>query len=131
MFSGQFPLKLTGAKAGAGLTGATVQYKFVKFSADNTVVLCSAITDIPCGVLQASVGATGDPVDVVVIGETLLQAGASLSAGAVIGTSTAGQAQAAVATQIAVGQVANVSGATSAGNLLTALVNCAAPSIKA
>jgi len=130
-FEGAQPFKLVGAIAGAGLTVATAQYKFVKFSADNTVVLCSATTDIPCGVLQQPVVATGDPVEVVVTGETFLQAGASIAAGAPIATTAAGQAQTAVATQYPVGVAANVAGATSAGNLITALINCASPVVKA
>lgn len=131
MFEGAMPLKLAGAKAGAGLTVSSAQYKFVKFSADNTVVLCSATTDIPCGVLQAPVGATGDPVDVVAVGATLLQAGASIAAGVIIATNASGQAQTAVSTQYPVGVAVNVAGATSAGNLLTANVNCASPVVKA
>lgn len=129
-FDGGKALKLSGVIAGAGLSGATAQYKFVKISADNTVVLCSGITDVPVGVLQAPVPA-GDPADVLVIGETLLQADASITAGAPIATSLDGQAQTAVSTQYVAGQAINVAGATSAGGLITAVVNCAAPSIKA
>src|SRR5579863_3354186 len=93
-FKGQMPVKLSGAKAGAGLTTqSTAQYVFVKLSADQTVVLCAATTDIPIGVLQAPVVATGDPVDVVVVGETLLQAGGSTTAGTPISTTAAGLAQ--------------------------------------
>lgn len=130
MFQAQMPLKLAGAIAGAGLSGTTAQYKFVKISADNTVVLCAATTDIPIGVLQAPVAA-GDPADVVVIGETLVQADASITAGAPIATSSDGQAQTAVSTQYPVGQAVNVAGATTAGNLLTAVINCASPVVKA
>ena len=128
-FSGQMPLKLSGAKAGAGLTVATAAYKFVKISADNTVVLCAATTDIPIGVLQAAVTATGDPVEVVVIGMTYVQADASIAAGAPIATSADGQSQTAVATQFVVGVAVNVAGATTAGNLLTAVVDCASPTV--
>lgn len=130
-FSGQMPVKLTGAKAGSGLTAASVQYKFVKWSADQTVVLCSAITDVPCGVLQAPVQQTGEAVDVVSSGETMVQADVSLTAGQIIGTSADGQAAVAVATMYPVGTVANVAGATSAGNLITAIINCASPVVKA
>jgi len=129
-FQGALPLKLSGAKAGAGLSGATAQYKFVKLSADNTVVLCSGTTDVPIGVLQAP-AATGDPVEVVVVGETIVQAGGSITAGAAIATNASGQAQTAVSTQTVVGAAVNVAGGTSAGNEITAVVNCASPSIKA
>src|SRR5262245_23467705 len=91
-FSGQMPLKLVGGKAGSGLTGQSSQYKFVKLSAEQTVVLCAAATDRPIGVLQAPVGATGDPVDVVVQGESYVQADVALVFGYGIGTSADGQA---------------------------------------
>lgn len=136
-FSGQMPLKLTGAKAGSGLTASSVQYKFVKMSADQTVVLCTAATDRPIGVLQAPVSATGEPVDVVVAGETMVQADAALLWGYGIGTAADGQAAhyetsvgylgtgtAPTNTYYVAGMVVNVAGGTSAGNLITAVINC-------
>lgn len=128
-FSGTMPLKYSGLIAGSGLTAATCQYRFVKISADNTVVLCAATTDVPCGVLQAPVAATGDPVEVVWGGETMLQADASITAGQPISTSGDGQAQTAVAAQYVVGMAINVAGATTAGTLITAVVDCAAPTV--
>lgn len=129
-FEGQMPVKLSGAVAGADLSASTNQYKFVKFSADNTVVLCAAATDIPCGVLQAP-AANGDAVDVVCVGETQVQADASLTAGQLIGTSSDGQADRKIpstdTTEYIVGQVVNVGGGTTAGNWITAVVNCASP----
>lgn len=130
-FSGGTPLKYSGVKAGAGLTTAGVQYTFVKFSADNTVVQCAATTDIPCGVLQAPVPATGEPADVVFLGETMIQASASITAGNAISTDGDGQAQVAVTAQYVVGVAVNVAGATTAGTLITAIVNCASPVKKA
>lgn len=129
MFDGAKPIKLSGAVAGAGLTADSVQFKFVKLSADNTVVLCAATTDIAIGVLQAPVKATGDPVDVTVAGETMVQAGASITAGQPIGPNASGQAQTAVATQFVAGVAVNVAGGISAGNLITAVVNCANPTV--
>lgn len=123
-------VRLSGLKAGAGISGASAQYKFVKMSADLTVVLCSAVTDVPIGVLQAP-AAQGDPCEVVALGETQLQAGGSLTAGNLIGTNASGQAAALTpgtdTTKFIVGQVVNVAGATSAGNLITAAVNCVSP----
>lgn len=130
-FEGAQPLKYSGLIAGAGLTPTTAQYRFVKFSADNTVVLCAATTDIPCGVLQEPAVATGEPVEVVYGGETMLQADTSLTAGGLISTSADGQAAAAVAGAYTVGTVVNVAGATTAGTLITAVVACAAPTLKA
>ena len=131
MFQGSMPVKLSGCIAGTGLTAAAVQYKFVKISADNAVVLCAAATDIPIGVIQSPVNATGDPVDVTVVGETLIQADASLTAGNLIGTSADGQADAKTvatdSTEYVVGAVVKVNGATTAAQLITAVINCANP----
>lgn len=131
-FSGQMPLKLVGAIAGAGCTAATAQYRFVKLSADLTVVPCTATTDVPIGVLQAPVPATGDPADVLVSGQTMLQADASITIGSTTGliaTSADGQAQTAVATQYVAGQAVSIAGATTAGTLITAMIDCAAPTV--
>jgi hypothetical protein len=131
-FFGQMPVKLAGAVAGTGLTATTVANKFVKLSADNTVVLCSAATDVPIGVLQAPAIATGDAVEVVVIGETQVQADAALTAGQLIGTSADGQAAhytpGSSTTNYIVGAVVSAEGgASNAGNLVTAVINCATP----
>ena len=128
---GQKPLKLTGAKAGSGLTGASVQYKFVKLSADKTVVLCTSANDKPVGVLQAPAVATGDAVEVVVAGETMVQAEAALAFGYGIGPSSSARARNVEinyqGAYYVVGMVTNVAGGTSAGNLVTALINCVNP----
>lgn len=135
-FSGQMPVKLVGGVAGAGLTGAGVQYTFVKLSADQTVVQCAAATDKPIGVLQAPVNATGDPVDVVVVGETMIQGATTTTAlkvGYGISTNATGYAMHVEASvsggaqnlYYLAGMVTNVAGGTSAGNLVTAVINCA------
>ena len=131
MFEGAQPLKYSGVIGGTGCTAATAQYRFVKFSADNTVVPCAATTDIPCGVLQAPCVAVGDPVEVTYGGETLLQADTTVTAGGALSTSADGQAAAAVAGAYTVGTAVNVAGATTAGTLITAVVSCAAPILKA
>lgn len=128
-FSGAMPLKYSGVISGAGCTAASAQYRFVKFSADNTVVPCTATTDVPCGVLQAPCVVTGDPVEVVYGGETMLQADTTVTFGQPIATSVDGQAQAAVAAQYVVGVAVNVAGATTGGTLITAVVNCANPTV--
>jgi hypothetical protein len=124
--------KLVGCVAGSGLTATTVQYRFVKISADNTVVLCAATTDVPCGVIQAPVAATGDPVEVVYEGQTLLQADTSITisgATGLIGTSGDGQATVAVATMYVAGQAISIAGATTAGTLIGALISCGSPTV--
>lgn len=124
-------LTYSGVIGGTGCDAATAQYRFVKFSADNTVVPCAATTDIPCGVLQAAVPAVGDPAIVAFEGETMLQASGSVTAGTAIATTATGQAQTAVATQYVAGQPVNVAGATTAGTLITAVIACMAPVLKA
>lgn len=116
------------AVAGADYSAAANQYKFVKFSANRTVILCAAATDKPCGVLQNKPG-SGQAAEVTYIGETKIQADATLAAGALIGTSADGQADAKVpgtdTTEYTVGHV--IDGVTNAGELVSALINCASP----
>ena len=124
---------MPGLISGADLSASTVQFKFVKLSADSTVVLCNGTTDVPIGVLQAPTptSATGQPVVVCSLGLTKVQASGSLSAGQPIGTGSAGTAvhvtPGSDTTLYTVGQVVEVAGGTSAGNFITALINCHAP----
>ena len=112
--------------AGADLSAK--QYFFVKMSADNTCVLCSAATDAPIGVLQ-NAPISGAEASVTVIGGTKLVAGAAIAAGVKIGTASTGKADAKVAgtdtTEYTVGQVLLASAADA--DLLTAVINCASP----
>jgi hypothetical protein len=121
-------LRSFSAVAGADLSGAANQYKFVKFSGNRTIVLCNGATDVPCGVLQNR-PASGAIAQVGYLGITKVQADETLAAGDLIGTSADGQAdKKAVGTDTThyiVGQV--VSGAA-AGQLAEALINCGAPS---
>lgn len=117
---------IPGLSAGADLS--THQYKFVKLSASKTVILCAAATDVPIGVLQNK-PTSGREAAVCAIGVTKVSSDAALTAGTVIGTSADGQADAKVAgtdtTEYAVGVVVLASGA--AGDLATAVINCASP----
>lgn len=134
---GQQPIKLVGAVAGADLSAQSNQYKFVKYNGTGSqVVLCAALTDIPCGVLQgpAPTSAVGQPVEVVAVGQTKVQSdGATITAaGQTIGTTASGQARANVAgtdtTKYIVGQVAQIGAASpGAGVLFDAVINCASP----
>ena len=112
--------------AGADLSAK--QYFFVKMSADNTCVLCSAATDAPIGVLQNS-PISGGEASVLVVGGTKLVAGAAIAAGVKIGTASTGKADAKVAgtdtTEYTVGQVLLASAADA--DILTAVINCASP----
>jgi hypothetical protein len=131
-FEGQQFL-VPGLVSGQDLSAADRAFLFVKLSADRTVVVCNGATDVPVGVLQAPTPTSAYPQPVVVcsMGLTKLQADASLSAGNAIGTSGDGQADAKTVgvdtTEYICGQVVEVAGGTTAGNYITALINCHAP----
>lgn len=116
----------------AGSSLASYQYHFVKLSADMTVVPCSAATDIPCGVLQNN-PASGGAAEVMVSGVTKI-IGASLTAGNLIGTHSDGHAVVidpdGVGDIYYCGQVLIGTGA-GAGEIASALINCATPVITA
>lgn len=114
----------SGVIAGADLSATTNQYKFVKWSADRTVVLCSGVTDVPCGVLQ-NTPASGDGATVGFLGVSKVQGDADLTFGNEIGTSADGQAAAytvADTTKRIVGQV--IVGNSAAGGLATCAIDC-------
>lgn len=119
------PLKDTRV-AGADLR--TKQYHFVKLESDGEVVACSAVTDVPYGVLQNKPN-TGQEAEIVIIGITKISADEDLIPGELLGTSADGQAQAVVAgtetTVYIVGVCRNAVGA--AGRIGSAVVNCASP----
>jgi len=116
------------AIAGESLTAK--QYMFMKLSADMTVVGTAALTDIPCGVLQNN-PPIGGAAEVMVYGITKIVAGGALTAGNLIGCDAAGTAVVAdpdgVADSYYVGQVVIGCGA---GEIGSALVNCASPVIQ-
>lgn len=124
-------LLVPGLVSGEDLSAATAQYKFVYLSGDNTVKLCDSVTaHQPIGVLQAPTptSALGQPVVVCALGVTKVQADASLTYGQLIGTAVDGQAAhytpGTDTTKYAVGQVIEVAGGTTAGNFITAVIDC-------
>jgi hypothetical protein len=109
--------------------GAITQYRFVKISADNTVVQCTGVTDKPIGVAQEPATGAGAPggIKVVSVGITKLEGDSDLAADDSIGTSADGQAAAYTAadtTKHIVGRV--VIGNAAAGGLVTADICCPA-----
>jgi len=80
--------------AGADLSAK--QYHFVKMASATTVDVCSAITDVPIGVLQND-PTSGNTATICIFGVTKVVADGTLAAGNVIGTSADGQADAIVA----------------------------------
>lgn len=121
-----YSLKIT-LVAGADLS--THQYKFVEIGAGGVVTLCNAATDVPIGVLQ-NAPISGQEAEIVVAGGTKIVSSANIAVGALIGTNNAGKADAKTpgvdTTEYVVGQV--ILTAAADGEILTAVVNCAAPS---
>lgn len=109
--------------AGADLSAD--QFKFVKMSGDNTVILCAAATDLPIGVLQND-PLLGQSAQVRLMGVTKLEGDAALVAGNQIGTSADGQADVKIPgtdiTEFICGQV--LDGVGAAGELATVAINC-------
>lgn len=108
--------------------GVIRQYRFVKLSANNTIVECSAAADKPIGVAQDPSTGAGAPsgLNVCIAGITKLEGDADLAAGDSVGTSNDGQAAAytaADATKHICGQV--LIDNTAAGGIVTAAINCA------
>lgn len=62
--------------------GAIGAYKAVKFSADNTVVLAAAATDIPIGVTTGIATASGAQCDVIMGGIAEIEYGDTVTRGA-------------------------------------------------
>lgn len=115
------------AKAGADLSAK--QYHLVKFSADNTVVLCSALTDKPCGVLQDN-PTVGQACQVLATGITKVAVNgvSALLAGQAVGTAADGKAVKKIAlTDIGCYVVGQVVKGGAIGTVATAMISCASP----
>ena len=99
------------------------QYYFVKLASATTVNVCSAVTDVPIGVLQ-NTPTSGQSAEVCVLGVSKVSADATLAAGNVIGTSSDGQAQPlTVGTETTVYTCGQAITAAGAGETATALIN--------
>lgn len=120
------PLKIT-LEAAADLSAK--QYYFVKVDSNGKADVCSAVTDVPVGVLQNKPTA-GFAAEIVTVGVSKVSSDAALTEGMLIGTSADGQAGQKVpgtnTTHYIVGQMLTETGA--ANVLGTALINCASPS---
>ncbi len=68
------------------------QYYFVKLASATTVNVCSAITDLPIGILQNKPDASGKQAVVRIFGISKASADGTLTAGRWIGTSSDSQA---------------------------------------
>lgn len=122
----QNDVQIITATAGEDLSAK--QYYLVKLSADDTVKLCAAATDVPIGVLQNE-PASGEVAAVATLGKVKIVAGAAIAAGVLIGTASTGKVDAKTpgtdTTEYVIGQVTKASAAD--GDLLEALINTATP----
>lgn len=103
------------------------QYQFVKLNASGQAAAITAITDVPVGVLQND-PAAGAEAEVLVSGGTKLVAGEAISLPAFLSVTAAGKADKIAVTdttQFVVGQA--ITSASAADEIITAVVNCAAP----
>lgn len=106
----------------AGADLSSKQYHFVKLASGSTVDVCSAVTDVPIGVLQNN-PASGESAEVLFIGVSKVVADATLAAGDVIGTSADAQAQPlTVGTETTVYTCGQAIEPASAGETTTALI---------
>lgn len=100
------------------------QFHFVKLSANRTVVIVSAITDKPIGVLQNK-PVDGEDAEVLLIGRSKVKADGTLTAGDLVGVSADGQADAiAAGTDTTVYILGQVTRGAAAGELVEAVINC-------
>lgn len=109
----------------AGADLSTHQYKFVKMSAANTVVLCSAITDKPIGILQND-PKSGQEAEITVIGGSKLVTAAAMAVDAVVATDAAALGKTVApgtdTTAYAVGRC--LTATTAANGIASVLINC-------
>jgi hypothetical protein len=103
----------------------TNQFGYVKFDADMGVIGCTAVTDIPCGVLQ-NTPTLGQPAEVLAMGLTKIAIGTTATAGQLLGVQvTNGQAKPIAAgsdtTQYITGQCCI---GAAGGAIGSALINC-------
>jgi hypothetical protein len=112
-------LEMVSANAGADLSAAANQFKVVKLNSSGDIVLASAITDVPFGILQ-DVGTQGHPLPVAVGGICKAMAGATIAAGAPVATKADGTLQTAATTQYVIG-TARYGGAS--GEVISVLLN--------
>lgn len=114
----------------AGADLSALQYTFVKQNSSGQVVAVAAATDIPLGVLQ-NAPTSGQEAEVLVVGGTKLKAGATVTLGThfILGTTSAGAATPLAAGTDTTKYILGVPLATAAsGDVMSAVINCAAPS---
>ncbi len=103
------------------------QYLFVKLGTGSKINVCSAATDVPCGILldKPASGATGQ-VQVTGLGKVI--AGGTIAVGDLLGTDANGKAvKLTIGTDTTKYVVAQAVSAGSANELVTVLLNATTP----
>ena len=114
-------MKIGTLKAAADLSAK--QYHIVKLASATTVNVCSAITDVPIGVLLNK-PESGEVAEICIMGVSKIVADGTIAAGNLLGTSADGQADAiAAGSDTTVYTIGQAIGAASAGENFTALIN--------
>ncbi len=114
-------MKIGTLKAAADLSGK--QYHIVKLASATTVNVCSAITDVPIGILLNK-PESGEVAEICIAGISKIIADGTIAAGNLLGTSADGQADAiAAGTDTTVYTIGQAIGAASAGETFTALIS--------
>ena len=84
-------VELPGIRISKVAAGTIEQFHFVKLNSSGEVVQCTVDGELPLGVSRDTASA-GDPVAVLVSGETKIRLGENLMPGMTVGTTTAGRA---------------------------------------
>jgi hypothetical protein len=133
------PLLIQSFTAASDMNASTQQYIFVKFAAAaETVLPCTAVADIPIGVLQ-NLPRQGEQAEVLMLGITKLRVDSTditdvSATSGLVGVSTSARAAilgapgaGAQTTQYLLGRVIDVDGTDNDGALVTAAINCISP----
>lgn len=95
--------------------GAIGQWKLVKMSASDTVIVCSATGDNPIGICMETISAQdatdGRVATIALLGVSRAIAGAAVAAGAVVMNDSTGRVVTATSTNFAVGRAVQSAGA--------------------
>ena len=110
----------------AGADLSALQYTFVKLSTTDTVVTCSAATDIPIGVLQ-NAPTSGQEAEVLIVGGTKLVAGATVAIGDLLGVTSAAKASVVTTTDTTKYVLGSAISGGASNDVITAVINCANP----
>lgn len=130
------PLLIHSFTAASDMTAASQQFCLVKFAAaSDTVLPCTAVADLPIGVLQ-NLPRQGEQAEVMVLGVTKIRVDATditdvSATSGLLGVSASARATVlgapgvgAQTTQYLIGRVINVDATDNDGALATALINC-------